>query len=402
MLENSAVTTHPGLFDKCYNFTAAEETRAAGLYPYFRMITSPQDTEVMIGDKKLLMLGSNSYMGLTNDPRVKKAAIDATEKYGSGCAGSRFLNGTLDIHIQLEERLAAFVDKEAALVYTTGFQANLGTISALVGKDDFVFIDRSDHASIIDGCRLSYGKIKKFRHNDPASLEQALKNCPDGGKLIVVDGVYSMEGDIAKLPEIAALAKKYKAALMVDDAHSIGVLGKRGNGTADHFNLTKEVDLIMGTFSKSFASIGGFIASTNEVIDFLKHHSRALIFSASPSPACTAATLAAVDIIEQEPERLEKLWHNANKMLNTLKDMGFNTGFSETPIIPVIVGDNMKTFQLWKYLHDSGIFVNPVVSPAVPPKLALIRISVMATHTDEQLDKALDIIHKGAKLLGIL
>ena len=392
----------PGLLEKCYKYTAPDESKAADLYPYFRMICSPQDTEVVIGKKKMLMLGSNSYMGLTNDPRVKRAAIEATEKYGSGCAGSRFLNGTLDIHIKLEERLAQFVDKEAALVFTTGFQTNLGTISALVGKNDYAVIDKSDHASIIDGCRLGFGKIVKFNHNNLKSLEDRLASCGPGGKLIVIDGVYSMEGDIAKLPKIVELANKYGAALMVDDAHSIGVLGSRGNGTADHFGLADEVDIIMGTFSKSFASIGGFVASTNEVIEFLKHNARALIFSASPTPACTAAALAALDIIEKEPERREKLWDNTYKMLNTLKDMGFDTGVAETPIIPVIIGDTMLVFRFWRYLHDQGIFVNPVVSPAVPPKKGIIRISVMATHTTEQLDHALEIIHKGGKLLGII
>jgi 8-amino-7-oxononanoate synthase len=390
------------IFDKCGKFTTSLEAKRAGLYPYFRMICSAQDTEVIIGKKRMLMLGSNSYMGLTNDPRVKKAAIEATEKYGSGCAGSRFLNGTLDIHIKLEERLAQFCDKESALVFTTGFQTNLGTISALVGKDDFVFIDKCDHASIIDGCRLGFGKIVKFEHNNPESLEDKLKGCEPGGKLIVVDGVYSMEGDIARLPQIVEAAQRYGAAVMVDDAHSIGVLGKRGNGTADHFGLTDRVDIIMGTFSKSFASIGGFVASSSTVIEYLKHHSRAMIFSASPTPACAAAVLTSIDIIEKEPERREKLWHNTYKMLNTLKDMGFDTGLSETPIIPLIIGDNMDVFRFWRYLHDAGIFVNPIVSPAVPPNQALIRISVMATHTDKQLDRALRIINKGAKELGLL
>lgn len=390
------------IFDKCGKFTTSLDAKRAGLYPYFRMICSAQDTEVIIGKKRMLMLGSNSYMGLTNDPRVKKAAIEATEKYGSGCAGSRFLNGTLDIHIKLEERLAQFCDKESALVFTTGFQTNLGTISALVGKDDFVFIDKCDHASIIDGCRLGFGKIVKFGHNNPESLEGKLKGCEPGGKLIVVDGVYSMEGDIARLPQIVEAAQRYGAAVMVDDAHSIGVLGKRGNGTADHFGLTDRVDIIMGTFSKSFASIGGFVASSSTVIEYLKHHSRAMIFSASPTPACAAAALTSIDIIENEPERREKLWHNTYKMLNTLKDMGFDTGLSETPIIPLIIGDNMDVFRFWRYLHDAGIFVNPIVSPAVPPNQALIRISVMATHTDKQLDRALRIINKGAKELGLL
>lgn len=402
MSEETTSRTVPRLLDKCMNFTASQEAKDAGLYPYFRVICSPQDTEVYIGDKKLLMLGSNSYMGLTNDKRVKDAAVKATEKYGSGCAGSRFLNGTLDIHIELEERLADFTDMEASLVFTTGFQTNLGTISALVHKDDQVFIDKSDHASIIDGCRLGFGKIIKFQHNNPESLRKRLENSGDNGKLIVVDGVYSMEGDIARLPGIVEIAKEFNAAVMVDDAHSIGVLGSRGNGTADHFGLTDEVDLIMGTFSKSFASIGGFIASSKEVIEYLKHFARALIFSASPAPACTAAALKAIEIIENEPERREKLWHNTWKVLNGAKEMGFNTGTSETPIIPLIIGDNTKVFKLWRYLHEAGIFVNPVVSPAVPPKLALIRVSVMATHTDEQLDRFLNILYDGASKLNLL
>jgi len=391
------------IFEKCAQFTGADDARSAGLYPYFRMICSPQDTEVMIGDKRLLMLGSNSYMGLTNDPRIKKAAIEATEKYGSGCAGSRFLNGTLDIHIKLEERLAEFVDKESALVFTTGVLTNLGTISALVGKDDHVFIDRSDHASIIDGCRLGFGKTIKYRHNDPTDLEKKIKNHGNsGGKLIVVDGVFSMEGDIAVLPEIVEVAEKYGAGVMVDDAHSIGVLGKRGNGTADHFGLTDKVDIIMGTFSKSFASIGGFVAASRKITDYLKHHARALIFSASPAPGCAAAVLAAIDIIEKEPERRDKLWHNTDKMRNGLNEMGYNTGISETPIIPVIIGDNTNVFKFWRYLHEAGIFVNPVVSPAVPPNMALLRISLMATHTDEQIDRALEIMYKGGKELQLI
>jgi len=403
MSEANNGKTAEHIFDKCRNFTAFAEVKAAGLYPYFRVITSAQDTEVTIGGKTMLMLGSNSYMGLTNDPRVKKAAIEATEKYGSGCAGSRFLNGTLDIHIELEKRLAAFIGKEDALVYTTGFQTNLGTISALVAKDDQVYIDKSDHASIIDGCRLGFGKIIKFHHNDPESLRDRLENSGNGcGKMIVVDGVYSMEGDIARLPEIVDLAKKHNAAVMVDDAHSIGVLGKKGNGTADHFGLTDDVDIVMGTFSKSFASIGGFVAASAEVIEYLKHFARALIFSASPSPASTAAALAALDIIETEPERRLKLWHNTHRMHNGLKNMGFDTGVSASPIIPVIIGDNMQVFKFWLFLHEAGIFVNPVVSPAVPPNMALIRISLMATHTDAQIDHALEVIHQGATQLKLI
>lgn len=390
-----------GLFDKCYHFQKHKELMAAGFYPYFRMIESAQDTEVLVDNKKMLMLGSNSYMGLTNHPKVKEAAIDAIRKYGSGCAGSRFLNGTLDIHIELEKKLAEFVNKPKALCYTTGFQVNLGVISALVGKDDHVIIDKTDHASIIDGTRLSFGKVVKFEHNDMADLEDCLKNCEKNGKLIVIDGIYSMEGDIADLPSIVKLAKIYDAGVMVDDAHSIGVIGKIGNGTASHFGLDSEVDLIMGTFSKSLASIGGFIAGEEEVIDYLKHHSRALIFSASMTPSCAASVLSALDIIKNEPERRQRLWENTRFMQDGCKRIGFDIGLSESPIIPLILGDNMLVFQLWRMLHDEGIFVNPVVSPAVPPKKALIRISVMATHTKEQLSSALEILEKAAQKISV-
>ncbi len=386
-----------GIFTKCYNFTKHKELMQIGFYPYFRKIASAQDTEVYVDNKKMLMLGSNSYMGLTNHPKIKEAAIEAIKKYGSGCAGSRFLNGTLDIHIELEEKLADFVKKPKALCYTTGFQANLGAIAGLVSKDDNVIIDKTDHASIIDGTRLSFGKIYKFDHNDMTDLEDTLKRCEKNGKLIIIDGVYSMEGDIANLPEIVRIAKKYQADVMVDDAHSIGVLGEYGCGTASHFGLTNEVGLIMGTFSKSLASIGGFIAGDEAVIDYLKHHSRALIFSASMAPACVAAVLKALEIIISEPERRERLWENTRFMHEGCKRIGFNIGKSETPIIPIIIGDNMKVFQIWRILHDDGIFVNPVVSPAVSPDMALIRVSVMATHTIEQLTKALEILERAAK-----
>jgi 8-amino-7-oxononanoate synthase len=394
--------TQPKLLEKCFQFTKADELMAIGMYPYFRVIDSAQDTEVYIGGKRMLMLGSNSYAGLTNDPRIKAAAIRAIEKYGTGCAGSRFLNGTLDIHIELEEKLAEFVGKEAALCFTTGFQVNLGTISALVNKDDVVIIDRYDHASIIDGSRLAFGRTLKFDHNDISDLERVLANSGTNGKLIVVDGVYSMEGDIAPLPAIVELAKKYNAAIMVDDAHAIGVLGEKGNGTASHFGLTDEVDLIMGTFSKSLASIGGFVAAKREIIQYLKHFARALIFSASMAPACAAAVLTALDIIINEPERRERLWSNAHYLLSGLQQLGYDTGRSETPVIPVILGDNELVFKMWRMLHEEGIFVNPIVSPAVPPGQALLRLSVMATHTEEQLRFALDKIEKVGKILQIV
>lgn len=389
------------LFEKCRKFDAADQLDQIGLYPYFRMIESSQDTEVWIKGKKLLMLGSNSYMGLTTDPRVKEAAIKAVQKYGSGCAGSRFLNGTLDIHIELEEALAAFCGKEAALVFTTGFQTNLGAISALVAREDSVFIDRTDHASIVDGARLGFGKIHKFCHNDISDLRRVVANSASAGKLIVVDGVYSMEGDIAKLPDIVEVAREYRAAILVDDAHAIGVLGSIGNGTADHFGLTDSVDLIMGTFSKSLASIGGWIASTKEIVNYLKHFGRALIFSASAAPACVAAAKAALEIIISEPERREQLWDNTHFMRNGLQRIGFDTGASETPIIPIVIGDNMTCFQFWKQLHEEGVFVNPVVPPATPPDRALIRISVMATHTREQLSRALETIERCSKRMGL-
>jgi 8-amino-7-oxononanoate synthase len=391
------------LYDKIRRFNKIEWVKEQGLYPYFRVIDSAQDTEVMCNGKKMLMLGSNSYMGLTNDPRIKKAAIEAINKYGTGCAGSRFLNGTLDIHIELEETLAAYVEKEEALAFTTGFQVNLGVISALVGKRDYVIIDKTDHASILDGCRLATGETVQFDHNDISDLERVLDELdPESGKLIVVDGVYSMEGDIAPLPEICKIAKKHNAAIMVDDAHSIGVLGKIGNGTASHFNLTDEVDLIMGTFSKSLASIGGWIAASKEIINYLKHHARSLIFSASISPANAAAALASVDIIKKEEWRREQLWDNTHYMTQELKNLGYDTGKAETPIIPVIIGDVMGVLHFWKRLHEEGLFVNPVVPPGVPISKSLIRVSVMATHTRDQLDFALEKFQRVGKEMGLI
>lgn len=387
---------------KCHGFTRADEMRSMGIYPYFRTIDSAQDTEVTIDGKKMLMLGSNSYMGLTNDPRVKEAVQEAVKKYGSGCAGSRFLNGTLDIHIELEEVIADFVGKESALCFTTGYQANLGVIATMVGREDNVFIDRADHASIVDGARLAFGKIHKFLHNDVNDLDRILTMSKAKGKLVVMDGVYSMEGDIARLPEVLPIVKKHKAALLVDDAHAIGVLGKTGNGSPDHFGVTDEVDLITGTFSKSLASIGGYVAADAPVIDYLKHHARALIFSASMAPACAAAARKAIEIIKEEPERRELLWRNTHYLLENLQAMGFDTGESETPIIPIVIGETEMCFRVWRALHDAGIFVNPVIAPATPPNRALIRLSVMATHTIEQLANALEIIEGVCKELGVL
>jgi len=392
------------LFDKCKSFTRAREAMAAGYYPYFQPIESGAANEVVIKGKKVIMIGSNNYMGLTQDPRVKEAAIKAVQKYGSGCTGSRYLNGTLDIHVELEERLAAFMKREAALVFSTGMQTNLGTISAIAGKDDLIFGDRDNHASIVDACRLSFAKLVKFRHNDMNDLERLLERFKDhpGGKLIVVDGVFSMGGDIVNLPRLVELARRYGARVMVDDAHSTGVLGANGRGTGEHFGLEDQVDIVMSTFSKSFASIGGFIAADEDVIHYIKHMARSFIFSASPPPAAVATVLACLDIIINEPERREKLWKNVRKMKQGFQELGFNTGNSETPIIPIIIGDDMKTFLLWKRLFEDGVFTNPVVSPAVPPGMSLLRTSYMATHTDEELDIVLEKFKVHGKALGII
>lgn len=376
---------------------------AAGIYPYFREIESDQDTVVKIRGKEVLMFGSNSYMGLTNHPKIKEAAKKAIDKYGTGCAGSRFLNGTLDIHIELEERLANFTGKEAALCFSTGFQVNLGVVSVLTGRRDHILLDELDHASIIEGSRLSFSKVLKFAHNDMRSLESKLKKCAPGSlKLIVVDGIFSMEGDIINLPEVVRLSEKYEGTIMVDDAHSIGVIGINGSGAASHFGLTDKVDLIMGTFSKSLASLGGFIASDKETINFIKHNSRSLIFSASMTPASAASVLAAIDIIVSEPERIKHLWDITHYALKGFKQAGFDTGKSETPIIPLFIRDDLKALLLTRELLEQGIFVNPVVSPAVPKEDCLIRYSLMATHTKEQVDISIDKITKIAKALRIL
>jgi 8-amino-7-oxononanoate synthase len=391
------------LFNKVRNYRSAAEVRALGLYPYFRTISSAQDSEVTIQGKKLLMLGSNSYLGLTNHPKIKEAAKAAVEKYGTGCAGSRFLNGTLEIHLELEQALAQLVKKEAVLLYSTGFQVNLGVISALVGKGEYVLADKCDHASIVEGCQLCQGEFVRFGHKDMAALERRLRNIdPQGGKLIVVDGVFSMEGDIIQLPEVCRLAEQYGAAVMVDDAHAIGVLGESGAGTSSHFGLTDQVQLSMGTFSKSLASLGGFIASDAATIDYLKHHSRPLIFSASMSPANTAAALAALQIMLSEPERIAQLWRNTERMHHGLISLGFDLGNSETPILPVYCRDLVATFKFCKQLDEAGVFVNPVVSPGVLPGQEMIRISLMATHTDRQIDFALDKLGKIGKKLGLL
>lgn len=402
-MQEAQEAVSPPLLAKVRNYKDSQRVRAQGLYPYFRPISSAQDTEVIIKGRKVLMLGSNSYLGLTNHPEIKEAVKKAVDKYGSGCAGSRFLNGTLDIHVQLEEELAKLAKKPAVLLYSTGFQVNLGVISALVGRKEYVIADKDDHASIVDGCLLSGGEFVRFPHNDVAALEKKLEALdPAIGKLVVVDGVFSMGGDIARLPELVAVAEKYGAVTMVDDAHGIGVLGKHGAGTVDHFGMTDRVHLVMGTFSKSLASLGGFIASDAETIDFLKHNSRALIFSASMTPGNAAAVLAALKIMLREPERQEKLWSNTRMMRQGLIDLGFDTGVSETPIIPIHTGDALRTLMLAIRLQEEGLFVNPVVPPAVPPNGALTRISLMATHTESQISFALEKMGKVAKEVGII
>ncbi len=380
---------------KLAKYTAPQEAKAAGVYPYFRAISSEQEPEVIINGKKVLMFGSNCYSGLVSDPRIKEAAIEATKKYGTGCAGSPFLNGTLDIHKQLEARIAEYIGKEDVMIYSTGFEVNLGVVSCLTGRGDYILWDEQDHASIIEGRRLSFSNSLKYKHNDMESLEKQLQACkPEAIKLIVTDGVFSMEGDVANVPEIVRLAKQYNAAVMVDEAHGIGVFGKGGRGVVNHYGLTDDVDLIMGTFSKSFASLGGFIATDKEITNFLRHHSRSYIFTASITPASTAAALKAIDIMIEEPWRQEHLWEITNYALEGFRNMGCEIGHTSTPIIPLFIRDNMKTFAITRDLLDEGIFVNPVVSPAVAPEDTLIQFSLMATHTKEQVTTALEKIQK--------
>jgi len=394
------------LFDKCKSATVSARAREAmeqGWYPYFKAIDSGADTEVMIKGHRLIMIGSNNYLGLTQDPRVKAASMAAIDRFGSGCTGSRFLNGTLALHEELEARLADFMKKEAVLIFSTGFTTNQGTIASLVGRKDLVVGDAENHASIVDGTRLAFGQAYKYRHNDMADLDRVLtNNKKNHGALVVSDGVFSMGGDIVDLPNMVKVAKKHGARIMIDDAHSLGVLGAHGRGTAEHFGLEEEVDLVMGTFSKSFASIGGFIGGPEEVVHYIKHTARALIFQASPPPAAVAAVIAALDILISEPERRERLWKNVHKMKQGYQQLGFNTGVSQTPVIPLLIGDDEKTFNFWKALYEAGIFSNPVISPAVPPGHSLIRTSYMATHTDEELDKVLEICGKVGKKLGII
>jgi 8-amino-7-oxononanoate synthase len=394
--------TRVPFFEKCRLYDEPDRIMAAGVWPYFRVIESAQDPEVTFEGRPLIMLGSNNYLGLTNHPKVKEAAVAAIRRYGSGCAGSRFLNGTLDIHVELEEKLAGFMGKDAAVTFSTGFQVNLGVISCLVDRGEVVYLDKQDHACIIDGARLSFGEIRKFRHNHAGDLRRLLAEGSEKGRFIVVDGVFSMEGDIARLPEICAAASDFGAAIMVDDAHGIGVLGKNGRGTAEHFGLEDEVDLIMGTFSKSLASIGGFVCGDAEVIHFIKHRARTMVFSAAPPPASVAAASAAVDIIRNEPERRERLWRNTRFLADGLKSLGLDTGDSETPVIPILVGDDYRAFRMARRLQEEGVFVNPVVSPATPKGRALIRTSLMATHTEDHLSRALDAIERVAREMGLL
>lgn len=391
------------IFRKCYAFTRAEEAQQSGLYPYFTPLQEVNGNKVLIDGKEMIMVGSNNYLGLTNHSRVIKAAQQAMEKYGVATCGSRFLNGTLDIHVQLEERLAEFMKRESALAFSTGFQTNLGIISTVAGKGDAIITDRMVHASIIDACRLSFASVYKFKHNDMEDLEKVLSSLDeDEGKLIAVDGVFSMEGDLADLPGIVSLAKKYNAKVMVDDAHGIGVMGKHGRGTAEHFGLEEEVDLVMGTFSKSFASLGGFVAGEKKVISYIKHFARSLIFSASITPASVATVLATLEIIQTEPERRERLWQITEKMKSGFQAMGYNTGSTETPIIPVFIGNDELTFMLWKMLRENGIFTNPVIYPAVPKEKSLIRTSYSATHSDEELETVLESFQRCGKQLGII
>jgi 8-amino-7-oxononanoate synthase len=390
------------IFEKCPNFTIAREAMASGLYPFFIPMTDNEGSEAIYQGRRLIMCGSNNYLGLTTHPKVRQAAIEAIQRYGTSCTGSRFANGTLEMHEQLERELAEWVGKPAALVFSTGMQTNLGTISALVDRGDVVVLDKEDHASIVDGAHLSWGETKRFRHSDIKDLDRVLSSISeDKGKLVVIDGLYSMGGDIAPLPEIIATCRKNGARLMVDDAHAMGVLGG-GRGTAAHFGLTDETDLIMSTFSKSFASIGGFIAGDDDVIHYIKHHARSLIFSASIPPACAAAALAALHIMQEEPELIQRVNSVGAYMRDCLRQLGFNIGNSQSPIVPIIIGDDLPTLFTWKNLFENGVFVNPVLSPAVPAGSQLLRTSYMASHTDEQMNRVLDVYERVGKQMGLI
>jgi 8-amino-7-oxononanoate synthase len=390
------------LFDKVRNYTRVKEAKAMGIYPYFQPLQNSEGTTATFEGRDVIMIGSNNYLGLTTHPTVRQAAMDAIARYGTSCTGSRFLNGTLELHLELERRLARFHNAEAALTFTTGYQTNVGTITALVGKGDYVIVDKEDHASIVDGCLMCFGEMRRFSHNDISSLENVLKKLPeDAGKLVVVDGVYSMGGDIAPLPEIVAICKKYGARIMVDDAHGVGVTGPGGRGTAAHFGLQDEVDVIMGTFSKSFASVGGYIIGKEEVLHYIQHNARPLIFSASLPPANAATVLACLDILEAEPEIVTRLWDNAAYMRTHLSAMGFDIGHSNAPIIPIIIRDEIRTVLAWRALLNEGVYTNPVVPPGVPPALSLLRTSYTATHTYEHLDRALEILQRVGERLDL-
>ena len=391
------------LFDKCRNFTAAREVQAAGLYPYFKAISESDDTDVVIEGKKRLMLGSNNYLGLTHHPKVLEAAAKALYRYGSGCTGSRFLNGSLDLHEKLEAALAEFLGKEACIVFSTGYGANLGLISGILGRNETVYLDKLDHACIVDGAKLAFGETQRFNHADMAHLSRLLdRNTSGKGTMIVVDGIYSMEGDIADIPDLVRIARKYGAALVVDDAHALGVLGPRGEGTGAHFGMQADVDIIAGTFSKSLASVGGFLAADESVIHFLKHHSRPFIFTASLPPANTAGVIAALEVMQQEPERRDALWVNAKRLQEGFRSLGFEIGPTQSPIVPVLVGPLDTTFLFWRRLFDHGVFTNPVCPPAVPANQCRLRTSVMATHSAAQIDFALEAFGRIGKELGVI
>jgi 8-amino-7-oxononanoate synthase len=390
------------IFEKCHEFTAAKVAMELGIYPYFIPITENEGTEAVFQGRRLIMCGSNNYLGLTTHPKVRQAALDAINRYGTSCTGSRFLNGTLELHHQLEHELAEYVGKQAALIFSTGMQVNLGVISSLVSRGDFVILDKDDHASIVDGAKLSYGESKRFRHNDMVDFERVLSKLPEErGKLVVVDGLYSMGGDIAPLTEIVPICKKYEARLMVDDAHGMGVLGG-GRGTSAQLNITDQVDLIMSTFSKSFASLGGFIAGDEPIVHFIKHHARSVIFSASIPPANTAAALAALHVMQEEPDRIQRINDIGDKMRYEYRRLGFDIGPSVSPIIPIVIGDDIRTILVWKELFDRGVFVNPVLTPAVPDGQQLLRTSYMATHTDQQLEKVLEIFEQVGKMAELI